>query len=636
MFNWFRVTPRKSVRSARRPRRPVLQLEALEDRLIPSATPVADFTVVNNWGSGYQALMTVHNTTNNAIGGWNLTFDFASNITSIWNAHVVSHVGNHYVIDHEAYNGNLGVGGTTSFGFIGAPGSPVGSPANFVLADDNAAPTPTAPPAPSATNAAVTFKVSSDWGSGFTADMGVANVSSAPVHGWKLEFDCPYNITSVWNAQLVSHVGNHYVLQNASWNADIPVGGSVSFGFQGTPGHISSSPTGYLLNGLALGAPTPPAGGGGTTTPPADGGGATTPPASAAGFFHTSGNQILDASNQAVRVAGVNWFGFETSNFAPHGLWARSYTGMMDQMKQLGFNTIRLPFSDQLFDAGSTANGINFALNPDLQGLNGVQIMDKIVAYAGKIGLRIFLDHHRSDAGAGPNGNGLWYTSAYPESRWIADWAMLAKRYAGNPTVIGADLHNEPHGPATWGDGNAATDWRLAAQRAGNAILAANPNWLIIVEGVETARSGSYWWGGNLSNAGAFPVQLNVANRVVYSPHDYPASVYPQSWFSASNYPNNLPQVWDQNWGYLYRQNIAPVLLGEFGSTLQSQSDQRWASAMVTYLNSMTTAGHQGISWTWWSWNPNSGDTGGILQDDWTTVNLAKVNLLKPDMAPTL
>ena len=30
-------------------------------------------------------------------------------------------------------------------------------------------------------------------------------------------------------------------------------------------------------------------------------------------------------------------------------------------------------------------------------------------------------------------------------------------------------------------------------------------------------------------------------------------------------------------------------------------------------------AGEQGISWTYWSWNPNSGDTGGILADDWST-----------------
>ena len=137
--------------------------------------------------------------------------------------------------------------------------------------------------------------------------------------------------------------------------------------------------------------------------------------------------------------------------------------------------------------------------------------------------------------------------------------------------------------------------------------------------------------------AGQFPVVLNVANHVVYSPHDYPASVSSQPWFSASNYPSNLPAVWNQFWGYLYQQNIAPVWLGEFGSYLQTTSDQQWASAMVNYLDGgviggQLPAGDKGISWTWWSWNPNSGDTGGILQDDWTTPIAAKINLLQPAM----
>ena len=70
-----------------------------------------------------------------------------------------------------------------------------------------------------------------------------------------------------------------------------------------------------------------------------------------------------------------------------------------------------------MFDAGSKPKDIDYSENPDLKGLNGLGIMDKIVDYAGQIGLRIMLDHHRSAAGAGPNESGLWYTAAYPESR---------------------------------------------------------------------------------------------------------------------------------------------------------------------------------------------------------------------------
>jgi hypothetical protein len=200
--------------------------------------------------------------------------------------------------------------------------------------------------------------------------------------------------------------------------------------------------------------------------------------------------------------------------------------------------------------------------------------------------------------------------------------------------VIGADLHNEPHGPATWGSGDPTTDWRLAAQRAGNAVLAVNPDWLIFVEGVENYGGQSTWWGGNLAGAGTYPVVLNLPNHVVYSPHDYPASVYAQSWFSDPNYPNNLPAVWEKFWGYLYRQNLAPVWLGEFGSRLQTASDQKWYQKITSYLGDLTStstiAGRQGMSWTWWSWSPNSGDTGGILQDDWKTVDQNKVQGLLP------
>ncbi len=342
------------------------------------------------------------------------------------------------------------------------------------------------------------------------------------------------------------------------------------------------------------------------------------------GYWHTSGNRILDAAGNPVRITGVNWFGFET-NFAPHGLWARGYKDMMDQMKSLGFNTIRLPFATQMFDPGATPTTIDFGRNPDLRGLTPLQVMDQVVAYAGQIGLRILLDRHSIDAGTlSP----LWYSNQYPQSRWVSDWQMLAQHYQGNTTVIGADLHNEPHEPACWGCGDPARDWRLAAQTAGNAILAINPKWLIVVEGVQTYRDQWYWWGGNLMGARDYPVQLNVANQLVYSAHDYPASVFNQPWFSDAAYPSNLQGIWESYWAYLHKNNVAPVLLGEFGTKLQTISDQQWYNTITSYL------GVTGINFTFWSWNPNSGDTGGILQDDWQTVNQDKMARLTPLLFP--
>ena len=383
-------------------------------------------------------------------------------------------------------------------------------------------------------------------------------------------------------------------------------------------------------------------------------------PASAAGtgYWHTSGSKILDANNQLVKIAGINWFGFETGNYVFHGLWSRDYRDVLNQIKGLGYNTIRLPYSSQLLDPGIVSNSISNApttqwpsgMNLPLM-VNGVQngtplpplqILDEIIRYGGSIGLRFILDRHRPDSGAQ---SPLWYTAAYSESRWISDWVMLANRYAGNPAVVGADLHNEPHhvqgnaaASACWGCGTTANDWRLAAQRAGNAILAANPNWLIFVEGVDcygpggatepSAGADCTWWAGQLAGAKDFPVQLNVANRVVYSAHEYDNGVFAQSWFSDPSFPNNMPALWDKWWGYLAKTNTAPVWIGEFGSTLNDAQDGQWLSALMNYIST------NGLQWTFWCLNPNSGDTGGILLDDWTSVNTTKQAYLSPYMFP--
>ena len=146
----------------------------------------------------------------------------------------------------------------------------------------------------------------------------------------------------------------------------------------------------------------------------------------------------------------------------------------------------------------------------------------------------------------------------------IADWQMLAQHYAGNTTVVGADLFNEPHAEGTdpngtgscWGCGDTARDWRLAAERIGNAVRAANPNWLIFVEGVSCPHGGTpnVWdndprrpdgvrlVGRQPGGPAQYPVRLNVANRLVYSAHDYGISVYDRSRGSSDpDFPANLP-----------------------------------------------------------------------------------------------
>ncbi|HLL68329.1 MAG TPA: cellulase family glycosylhydrolase [Micromonosporaceae bacterium] len=362
------------------------------------------------------------------------------------------------------------------------------------------------------------------------------------------------------------------------------------------------------------------------------------------GFLSARGSQLVDATGNPVRLTGINWFGMETDNKTFHGLWSsESWRSQLDHMATLGFNTLRVPFSNDALRPGAVATGINDYVNPDLVGNSPLQILDKVIAYAGSKGMRVLLDRHRPTS-AGQSA--LWYVPSVPESTWINDWKMLAERYRGNPIVIGADLHNEPHAMGTdpngtgacWGCGDPARDWRLAAERAGNAILAVNPDWLIVVEGVSCLSGADAnvwdnipdepcgWWGGNLSRAGTHPVRLSNQSKLVYSPHEYATSVYRQKWFDDPTYPANMPAIWDHFWGYIERENIAPLLFGEYGSTLQDPKDAIWLRELMRYMGTGVT----GADFTYWSWNPNSGDTGGIVQDDWRTVQQAKYDILRP------
>lgn len=157
-----------------------------------------------------------------------------------------------------------------------------------------------------------------------------------------------------------------------------------------------------------------------------------------------------------------------------------------------------------------------------------------------------------------------------------------------------------------------------------------------MVEGVQAYQGDYYWWGGNLQGVADRPVELDRADKLVYSAHAYSPEVYEQPWFADPDYPANLPAIWDENFGYIHREGIAPVLVGEFGNRYEEVRDRQWLDAFAAYLagdldvdgRSDLRAGETGPSWTYGAWNPNSGDTGAILAQDWRTPVQAKLDAL--------
>lgn len=108
------------------------------------------------------------------------------------------------------------------------------------------------------TSTTIDFAVASDWGSGFTGDIAITNNQTTALKDWTLGFRFPYNLTSIWNAGIRSHVGDRYVIEAASWNKEISPGSKVSFGFVGDPGKVSGKPTDYVFTAVGLSEQPPP------------------------------------------------------------------------------------------------------------------------------------------------------------------------------------------------------------------------------------------------------------------------------------------------------------------------------------------------------------------------------------------
>ncbi|MEB3295115.1 MAG: glycoside hydrolase family 9 protein [Synechococcales bacterium] len=96
------------------------------------------------------------------------------------------------------------------------------------------------------------FSVNNDWGTGFTGNLTITNTTNSAINGWTIEFDAPFQITHIWNAEIISQQGSRYRIRNLSWNQQIAPNSSISFGFNGakasgTTAQISNS----TLNGVA-------------------------------------------------------------------------------------------------------------------------------------------------------------------------------------------------------------------------------------------------------------------------------------------------------------------------------------------------------------------------------------------------
>ncbi|KAF4123964.1 endoglucanase [Geosmithia morbida] len=351
------------------------------------------------------------------------------------------------------------------------------------------------------------------------------------------------------------------------------------------------------------------------------------PPASgrleAANFtlpLRTQGRDIVDATGRRFRLASVNWYGASDERFVVGGLDVQHRDVIAQTIRRLGFNSVRLPYADELVTANPVVDPDAVSANPDLAGRRALDVFGAVTTSLTEAGLVVIPNNHITSAtwccGADPCDAGWSNDHLGPACRvrqteegWIRNWEAVMRPHVDDPLVAGADLRNEVRG--LWGT-MPWPSWAAAAERCGNRLLAMNPRWLVVVEGTESAN--------DVSGARRRPVLLDVPDRLVYSAHVYAWSGWGSvgGRFAQRTY-RSFADSMRRSWGYLLEQDVAPVWVGELGASHSPTRGARtYWSNLFRYLNDVDA------DFGYWALNPrkprrNEHESYALVADDYLT-----------------
>ncbi len=369
-------------------------------------------------------------------------------------------------------------------------------------------------------------------------------------------------------------------------------------------------------------------------------------------WLTTEGSHIVDMNGTKVWLTGCNWFGYNTGTNLFDGVWNCNLKDTLKSIADHGFNVMRVPMSAELLLQWKNGEypraNYNNAYNEELNSMNSLEIFDYVLSLCEQNGMKVIIDIHSAKTDASGHNHPVWYNGDITEDDFVEALSWCADRYKNNDTIIGYDLKNEPHGKASetphaiWNDSDSPDNWKKVAERAGNAVLDANPHALIIIEGIQiypkNIQANNFvsknddddyyntWWGANLMAVKDYPIDFGSPERnkqIIYSPHDYGPRVYEQPWFQGGfTYDSLMEDAWYDYWLYIQEEGIAPIFVGEWGGFMEGDN-LKW----MEYFRQLIAEKH--LHHTFWCFNANSGDTGGLVKDDFKTWDEEKYNFVK-------
>lgn len=204
---------------------------------------VMEYEIVSEWENSYNIAVKLTNNGSEPIENWSVVYDSMGEIETMWNATVVKNDDNKLTVKNAGWNQDIAAGQSVTYGYILKCATKY-MPTQLSLLNakkNNVA----------EEKFVFSYVVYSAWENGMNANISITNQSGADVEDWAVEFDYPNVITEIWNAEVVEHTNNHYVIKNAGYNQNIVSGSAISFGFLANPVDVDAEPENIRLTELS-------------------------------------------------------------------------------------------------------------------------------------------------------------------------------------------------------------------------------------------------------------------------------------------------------------------------------------------------------------------------------------------------
>lgn len=368
----------------------------------------------------------------------------------------------------------------------------------------------------------------------------------------------------------------------------------------------------------------------------------------------TRGRYVVDANGNRFKLKAANWEGAQghwdpnepsgqhantPTNDIPLGLDRVPMAQLMADFHGLGLNSIRLPYSNAMLHMTNTVPSTAVQANPQLMGKTPLQVFDAVVTALTNEGFAVILNDHTTTPRwcCSNDGNERW-NSGQTTEQWVADWVFLTNRYKTNPRVVGMDLRNEVRRDNTddvnwtWGDDH---DLFKAYQQAGMAIQAANPNVLLILEGINWVgipADGFFHERPHLKPVATLSHTFMRTDKLVYSAHFYGftgpnhtgstgggMAGETHDWRYRELSPGDLAAaIWNEA-QYVTTGNqhyTAPVWISEFGTGGIGQTNNQEKAWWDNFINILIAKDTDFALWPLVGWADN-----GVPRDSWSLLS---------------